>query len=434
MAVQTEKQQPTKETQQRLLFSDLQEHNAFFDFLVDMINPKLYIPGASGDDYNPKYFKGQHKENKEARRAQKKASKRAKFDPSLTESTTKQKSRLDAEKFQKNSNENATGTSTPRSHNGVNGSKNLLPQKGHAKASTPSKVVKGNTNKKAQDDTNENKTDTSNDNNKLNKIVDNKSRIEALRAKLHAKIAEKGGNRPTDPTVVSKRAARRTEKARRKEEAIKRKQQGQGAQTKVNGSRSNGAAYTSLGVASDGRASVDVAQDLAKIDFGRITGLNAAAPNYKNNKALANVSKAKNLEKILADAEEKKQKLADLKRSSKQEDKEKLAKMQWTDTIKEASGERVKDDPNKIKNKLKRKAVKKAKSQKAWKSRMDQMNEKQQERQKIRSHNLDKRKLGGAAGSNLSKKRIADDDDKKAKMRPGFEGKKKGFLNDVKHQ
>lgn len=427
MAVQTQKQQPTKETQQRLLFSDLQEHNAFFDFLVDMINPKLYIPGASGDDYNPKYFKGQHKENKEARRAQKKASKRAKFDPSLSESTTKQKSRLEAEKFQKN-HENGKGTSTPRSNSGANGSKNLLPQKGHK--DTPSKD-KGNTNNKPQDDTKENKTDGK-DNNK-NKTVDNKSRIEALRAKLHAKIAEKGGSRPTDPTVVSKRAARRTEKARRKEEAIKRKQQGQGAQTKVNGSRSNGAAYTSLGIASDGRASVDAAQDLAKIDFGRITGLNSAAPNYKNNKALANVSKSKNLEKILADAEEKKQKLEDLKRSSKQEDKEKLAKIQWSDTLKEASGERVKDDPNKIKNKLKRKAVKKAKSQKAWKSRMDQLNEKQSERQKIRSHNLDKRKLGGAAGSNLSKKRIADDD-KKAKQRPGFEGKKKGFLNDVKHQ
>ena len=104
-----------------------------------------------------------------------------------------------------------------------------------------------------------------------------------------------------------------------------------------------------------------------------------------------------------------------------------------------------------LKKALKRKAKKKAKSQEAWKSRMEQAKEKMDERQRIRSHNIKQRSLGGAAGANLSKKRIKDDDvgadgtegdnqDKKkrprlgpysknASSRAGFEGKKQDFIN-----
>lgn len=374
----------TQQNQPRLLLSDLEDHNAFFDSLVDMIPSKLYIAGNSGDDYNPKYHKGQHKENREARRAQQKAQKRAKYDPTLSESTVETQKRLEEERKQETSG--------------------LLPQK-----------KKG---AKEQDKKNG---------------ADNKSRIEALRAKLQAKIAEKAGSRPADPNAVSKRAARRAEKQRRKEEAIRKKKS---ASTKVDGRGAGPTKYTVASASKD----VGAAQDLANMDFGRLTGLNASTPNYKNNKALANLTSGKNLEKILADAEEKRQKLEDLKRSDNQEDKEELAKMQWSDALKEASGERVKDDPTKIKNKLKKKAAKKAKSQKAWKSRMDQTQQSMDERQKIRSHNLDKRKQGGKAGSNLSHKKIEAEEKVKSTRksrklaRAGFEGKKQGFLNSAKEQ
>lgn len=310
------KKSATAQSHHRLLLSDLEDHNAFFDSLVNMIPSKLIIPGNSGDDYNPKYHKGQHKENREARRAQQKAQKRAKFDPSMSESTVETQKRLEEERTSKNGH---------------------LPQK-------------------KSDNQDGNSASPS-----LATTVNNKSRIEALREKLQAKIAAKAANRPTDPNVVSKRAARRAEKQRRKEEAIRKKKS---AQTKVDG-RGNGQAakYTMA----SGSKTADPAQDLAQMDFGRLTGLNPSTPNYKNNKALANLSSGKNLEKILADAEEKRQKLEELKRSDNQEDKEELAKLQWSDALKEASGERVKDDPTKIKNKLKRKAAKKAKSAKAWK-------------------------------------------------------------------
>ena len=102
---------------------------------------------------------------------------------------------------------------------------------------------------------------------------------------------------------------------------------------------------------------------------------------------------------------------------------------------------------NLLKKAIKRKAKKKAKSQEAWNSRVEQTKEKIDERQKIRTHNIKQRAIGGTTGANLSKKRIKDDDnenggeeggkDKKkrprlgpySKSRAGFEGKKADFIN-----
>ena len=373
---------------QHQLLEDLTDDNYFFDQLVDMIPAKLYVAGNSGDDFNPKYFKGNAKESKEARRAQAKKAKKAKLDPSLAESTTETKQRMEG-------NPASMVPGKPR--------KSLL-------ASTPPPSSTSKDDKEATP-------------------ADNKSRIEALRAKLHAKLAEKRGSRP-DPNVVSKRAARAAEKKRRREEAQRKKKM---APTKAENDKNK-----KIKLASSQNA--DPAQDLAQLDFGRLHGLNkASTDNYqKQNKSLANLSKTKNLQKMLADAEAKRQKLEELKSSSKEEDKEKAANIQWGDLIKEASGERVKDDPAKLKKAIKRKEAQKKKSTKAWKSRMVQTKQKMDERQKIRSHNLDKRKLGGSAGANLSKKKIVEQEEAGGKKkrtslgRAGFEGRKQDFLNTPK--
>jgi hypothetical protein len=373
---------------QHQLLEDLQDDNSFFDALVDMIPAKLYVAGNSGDDFNPKYFKGNAKESKEARKAQAKLAKKAKLDPNLAETTTQTKHRLEGD------------------------------------CQIPGKPKALLANKPPS-------TSTTKDNQDSNAVIptDNKSRIEALRAKLHAKLAEKRGSRP-DPNVVSKRAARAAEKKRRREEAKRRKKM---APTSAEDGKNK-----KIKIASG--KDVDPAQDLAQLDFGRLHGLNkSTTDNYqKQNKSLANLSKTKNLQKMLADAEAKRQKLEELKKSSKEEDKEKAANIQWGDLIKEASGDRVKDDPAKLKKAIKRKEAKKKKSAKAWKSRMDQTKLKMDERQKIRSHNLDKRKLGGASGANLSKKKIIEDDATGTKKkrnslgRAGFEGRKQDFLNTPK--
>ena len=272
----------------------------------------------------------------------------------------------------------------------------------------------------------------------------NKSRIENLRAKLQAKIAEKQSSRPLRPDQVSKRAARRDEKRKRQEEAKKRaKKAGSSAD-----SRSTNINYSSNGNPGDGDETVSSrtpAQDLALVDYGRLTGLSPRSrmdpATAQSQNILQNLTKPKNLHKMLKDAESKRQKIQELKQKQNEssEAQAKLEAIQWKDAFKEADGTRVKDDPAQIKSTLKRKAAKKAKSQKAWQSRTEQQAATSKERQEIRQHNLKSRKQGGKVGANLSRKEIrqhptseGNTDATNKRSRAGFEGRKREFLNKEK--
>jgi hypothetical protein len=385
------------------LLQELAEHNDFFDMMVDMIPKKLYIAGNSGDDFNPsKYYKKQNTTSKEARRAQAKASKRRKLDPSQAETTVEAKARLESS--------DRDGETTTR-----------LPQKRNS-------LKVGQTPATEEETTTVTNTDADTTTPAL--VSPKQSRIEALQAKLHAKIVAKQGQRPSNnnPDQVSKRAGRRAEKQRRRDEAAKRKKTGS---TKTSDTTTGTNATATNYKISSSAADNNPAQDLAALDFGRLAGLNSSSKdNYqKANKSLANLSKSKNLEKMLADAEAKKQKLEELKKGS-EHDQAKFKTMQWSDTFKEADGQRVKDDPSKLKKALKRKVAKKQKSQKAWKSRVEQTANTKDERQKIRTHNLTARKEGGKVGASLSKKRIVEKEDEGRRLsRAGFEGRKQEFLN-----
>jgi len=368
---------------------ELQEHNDFFDSFVDMFPDEVYVTSNRVEDrYNSKYFKGQNKKSQETRRAKAKTNKRAKLNSAEEETTT---------------NETTDSQQT------------LIEDKTEKITDTGFLADISNTDKPAD-------SLKPTDSPKPKEISSSSSRIEALRAKLHAKLAEKRGNRPTNSNSVSKRAARRAEKQKRQEEAKKRK-----AGTKV-----DTLSVKQYIVGKDPSKETD----LAKIDFGKLAGLDKHR-QHTDNKSLANLNKKKNLQKMLADAEEKKKRLEELKRSDLDVDKEKADKIVWTDALREASGKRTKDDPKKIKKVIKQKIAKKEKSAKAWKNRMQQTKQKMDDRQKMRSHNLDKRRQGGAVGANLSKKRIVEEPTKEAgngenstrKSRAGFEGKKTGFLN-----
>jgi len=374
------------------LLESLTEDNFFFDQLVDVVPAKLYIAGQSGDNFNPRYHKSQAKDSKESRRADNKRSKIMKFDPSLVETTTQAKQRLEGD-F-------------------------MMPKKLSSKQPKPTMMSASRISS----------TNGFNDD-----IAVKKSRIQILREKLHAKLFEKRGSRPMDPSSVSKRAARRADKKKRQEESLERnrkKTMSVAEQNESSNKRLKRSPSTAPGI-------VNLSTDLAQVDFGRLAGLNPIGNgNYNDvNKALKNLSKKKCLEKMLADAESKKQRLVELKKSNKSENKKKVANIEWVDALKEATGERVKDDPIKIKKALKRKSLKKIKSAEAWKTRMETTQHKMNEKQKIRNHNLSRRKLGGSAGANLSKKRIeskkeGNDNNRGSQSgRAGFEGKKQAFLN-----
>mmetsp|Transcript_14359 Transcript_14359/g.40860 ORF Transcript_14359/g.40860 Transcript_14359/m.40860 type:complete len:448 (-) Transcript_14359:151-1494(-) len=424
---------------------DLQEDNGFFDFVVDMIPADQYVSSSAndGDDdasnLNSKYFRGQAKESKEARRAKAKQAKRAKLDPDQMETTTQVQKRLHGGKqvsplLPSGAGADASPTKNPPPTGKGNGKKRK--NKGSTKGGA-CENNKGNGSTTTDDGNSNNNHKNQNHNQDDTKATTTqKSRIEELKAKLHAKIEAKRSQRPDKPGAVSKRAVRRADKLRRQEEAAAAKKKK--AHTKAERGET-AKLYQVGGSSSKNGSKSSAAEDLANMDFGRLAGLNAAnTSNYeKANKSLANLSKTKNLQKMLADAEAKREKLERLKQGS-EDDKEKAAGMAWGDAFHEVSGDRVKDDPAKIKKALKRKSVQKAKSAKAWKTRREQTKEKMDERQKIRNHNLKKRTTGGQAGANLSKKRIVLSDfdtpkknkgDDRRQSRNGFEGKRPEFLN-----
>ena len=93
---------------------------------------------------------------------------------------------------------------------------------------------------------------------------DDKSRKDALRAKLHAKLAEKRGQRPiTDPNIVSKRAGRAAEKKERQEEAKAKKEKK--GHTKAENGKSK-----SFYESSAARSKDPSDQDFANLDFANL--------------------------------------------------------------------------------------------------------------------------------------------------------------------
>lgn len=429
------------------LLAELNANNAYFDSVVNMIPAKLYVAGASGDDaYNVKYLKGQHKESREVRKARNKVAKQEKFDPEKMETTLEAKKRLKREEEERDDSDDdgdiVMSDGDGEDENDVAGDKEKPP---------PSDQKDG-------------------DKNAETKIY--ASRIEMLRAKLHAKMAEKRkaagktADAPDDgsatidtsaPALVSKRAARRAEKRKRKEAATQRnkKKATSVAETKKKTEQRvvnlGGSKFNEPTASKSAKTGDSAADDLATIDFQSLAGLKPKADGARDNKSLGSggKKKKKNLEHLLADAERKQQRLNELKSSGKQEDKEKAENIQWGDALKIASGTNTRktNDPKLLKKALKRKAKSKVASSKAWNVRLDQAKEAATKRQAIRSHNLDQRKIGGSAGANLSSKRIKEDQngggeggeggtkEKRRRAGPhanreGFEGKKSGgFIN-----
>jgi Surfeit locus protein 6 len=282
----------------------------------------------------------------------------------------------------------------------------------------------------------------------------NVSRIEALRIKLQNAIASKQqrqGVSVTNPIdcseQISKRAARRAEKNRRRDEA---KQKHALSSAHNNHTSTMITSYTIAPETNGATATTPAAantasMDIQNIDYGRLTGLDAMSTRKGTTKETRDMlqkmtSNKKNLHRLLADAERKKEQLEQLQNSSDQKDKEKAQNIQWTEAFKEADGVRIKNDPTKIKKALKRKEAKKKKSTKAWQSRTEQVQSKQSERQQIRQHNVVARKLGGSTAANLSKKKIKDTPKDasnsstagRRNSRPGFEGRRNDFLNSPK--
>jgi hypothetical protein len=358
------------------LLSELQSHNAYFDSLVNMIPARLYIAGASGDDaYNPKYGKGQHKESKEARRARSKIAKRDKFDPNKMETTLETKRRVQLE-AQNQSDDESDGDDDGNDNIVMSDDDGEVDASADVNTNAVHPTSSGNTSSNSN-----NKDSTATTTNSVNNDTQTyASRIEMLRAKLHAKMAEKraiaagmsveeytassssgaiadGDASKVDSSATSKRAARRAEK-RKRQEAAKQRNKKNGYSTVIeNSKQGNGnnqqqnwlggkSSSTSNSFATFTNSPTTAAQDLATIDYQSLAGLKPKLDGALNNKSLVGVaggtsaagglSKKKSLEKLLADAERKQARLRELKASGNEEDKEKAKNIEWGETLKVA--------------------------------------------------------------------------------------------------
>ena len=311
---------PPQENQFAIL-SELESHNAFFDSIVNMIPAKLYVAGASDQAYQSKYLKGQNKESKEAKRARNKIAKREKFDPEKVETTLQVKKRVQMEQEEESSDDDG-GDQVVMDDDDDDEAEDI----GHREANDQSKS--------------ESIT--------LNGNKSNASRIEQLRAKLHAKIAEKrsasgiseDGATPsntTSPSLVSKRAARRAEKRKRQEAAKQRKKSAPSAvQDRSEPQRVVNLGGSKFNEPASKASTVAAADDLATIDYQSIAGLKKLDPSFDNKSLNPKAKKKKSLEKLLADAEKKQQRLKELKASSAEEDKEKAKNIEWGEALKVA--------------------------------------------------------------------------------------------------
>ena len=110
--------------------------------------------------------------------------------------------------------------------------------------------------------------------------------------------------------------------------------------------------------------------------------------------------------------------------------------LQWNRALKRAKGEKLKDDPKRIKTAIKREQKKKVKSAQAWKERNAALAKQQADRQEKRQANIDN-KIQRKKDKKIGKKKVRRPKWNRSSLtctqgtggRAGFEGKKRSFLN-----
>jgi len=157
--------------------------------------------------------------------------------------------------------------------------------------------------------------------------------------------------------------------------------------------------------AAAGTASPAPAANESKLTFGAIKGVadddadegqRSAATSALSTKSIFNVKK------LIKKAEASQERLAKLKEDGRTD---LVEEQQWATAQKKAQGEKMRDDPRKLKQALKRLESKKKKAGEAWSERKAAADDAKKERIEARESNIEQRKKH-----------------KKKKHRPGFEG------------
>ncbi|KQK13506.1 ribosomal RNA-processing protein 14-C [Brachypodium distachyon] len=357
----------------------VQGHSLFFDALVQLIPPRFYL--SAGDEDRP-YYQGLSKSAKAAMKAQSraniKAARRARLDPAgppsstldlLKKSVADQEAEGDQDKSQDESNETEDEAGS-------------------------------------EDDEDEDEDEEEEEEGEEEEEIpmapaavvseDRSVTYEELRERLHRRITELRGNRCTSQEFLNKPQKEKGKKV--KGTKVKGKDGGMKRKREDGAEDADGA---------DGKKHKKQADE--------------KAPDIMYGNVLVDPKEARRRKKRRV--KNKKKELEQAKRMQRaKEDPKKATKMAWDVATRRAAGEKVHDNPKLIKESMKKDKKRQQKHAEQWKDRQKTVDSKRKEKQNTRKENIKER-------AQQKKMRKIEKREKKL-IRPGFEGRKQGYVNE----
>ncbi|ESO96180.1 hypothetical protein LOTGIDRAFT_231867 [Lottia gigantea] len=225
------------------------------------------------------------------------------------------------------------------------------------------------------------------------------SNIGMLQKRLHEKLDTMKGNRKS--ITPEERKARR--QIKQQEKKLRRKMK-----NNVKKTLGNVQPHGGVRIGSPTQTAKPVYDKEGKIVFSKF---DFSQTNKKQKSKTGLVGK--DYKKLLEKLERKKSEFEKLREKDAKAANELEAKDKWNTAMSKAEGEKVKDNPQLLKNAIKRKEKNKEKHKKKWDDRQKTVEVKKQAKQDKRERNLDKRKQGK---KDKKKKKMI----KKGRIIPGF--------------
>jgi hypothetical protein len=182
----------------------------------------------------------------------------------------------------------------------------------------------------------------------------------------------------------------------------------------------------------------DGIDDVGDIAFNDIRGLvSGGVSSTGKGKTKQAGSKMQRLQRMLVEAEKKRQRLDELKKQGKDGQKRAMDE-QWSDVLKEVTGEKSGLDVEKVKKAIKKREKSKQKSAEAWRERTEKVTADKNARLDKRDANIAKSNRKGGPAVAIATPAVPDAAAAAAAAKPfgnrgGFEGRKTQLLNGGKN-
>ncbi|KAJ3680262.1 hypothetical protein LUZ60_016540 [Juncus effusus] len=344
----------------------IHEHALFFDKLVELIPARFFL--ASNSDDKP-WYPGLSKFEKQTLKTQTreniKKSRRARLDPTVPVSST-----LD---LLKKSVDDGKDDSEEDSEEGSD---------------------------EDEEEEEEEEMEGGKDANKIVSMDEKPVTYEELQERLRKRIAELSSGRNTRPEARLKYEKRMDQKSKKKVKSHTKKKNKENEEAGPSKRKRENEKDEDFSKNKKKKNNNKIPEP-TDITFGQVK-----LDSKKNRKK--HLPKEKELEKAKRLAEAKK-------------DPEKGKKVSWKSAVSKAAGEKVHDDPRLLNKSLKREKKKQKKNAQKWKEREETVGKAKQEKQKSRMDNIKER---------IQQKKMRKIEKREKKlMRPGFEGRKQGYIN-----